>query len=392
MGPNADRIAGGPDGLSAAPADAGWNRFAVWSAKDARLVLLGFLALLIASAMVPVVAGKSEVATQTFAENLADKPAPERERDEDLALYDRAIDRIQGGEHYYDFIVAEQRAADYPVRPGVAVRLPTLAYLDAWLGTPGQIVAALALLLAVLIAWWRRLGEEAGNARQRRLAFALLFVGASLGLNRHFFVLHELWSGMLLALAFGLHRPGRKWGWSLAVAALALAIREHALPFVLLMGAMALWRRDWKEGAAWGALALAFLALLGVHLSIIAAQALPTDPHGQGWLELRGLSGWISYVALSSNLRFLPGFMAGPLIVLAMLGWAAWKSPAGLFGFLLYGGYGLAFMIAGRPDNYYWGAMVAPAMLAGLAFALPALRALVHAAAGHRQEPQIRCA
>jgi len=135
-------------------------------------------------------------------------------------------------------IVAEQRAADYPVRPGVAVRLPTLAYINAWLGTPGQIVAALALLAAVLVVWWRRLGEEAGNARQRRIAFALLLIGASLGLNRHFFVLHELWSGMLLALAFGLHRPG-KWGWSLAAAALAVAIREHALPFVMLMAAMA---------------------------------------------------------------------------------------------------------------------------------------------------------
>ena len=46
------------------------------------------------------------------------------------------------------------------------------------------------------------------------------------------FVLHELWAGMLLALAFGLHRPGRKYGAALVAAGLALAIREHALPFV----------------------------------------------------------------------------------------------------------------------------------------------------------------
>jgi hypothetical protein len=385
MGHNADGTAGGPDGLTPA------NRFSAWSARDARLALLAFFALLIASAMVPVVGGKSEVRTQGFAENIAGKPAPERERDEDLALYDRAIERIQYGEHYYQFIVAEQRAAEYPVRPGVAVRLPTLAYIDAWLGIPGQIAASLALLAAVLLAWWRRLGEEAGSARIRRLAFGLLLIGATLGLNRHFFVLHELWSGMLLALAFGLHRPGR-WGWALAATALAVAIREHALPFVLLMAAMAFWRRDWREGAAWSALALAFLAFLGVHLHIIAQQVLPSDQHGQGWLDLRGLSGWISNVTLSSNLRFLPGFAAGPLIVLAMLGWAAWKSPAGLFGFLLYGGYGLLFMIAGRPDTYYWGVMVAPAVLVGLAFAPAGLRALIAAAARRQPEPQIRCA
>ncbi len=384
MGGNADTAAGEPHGLTPA------IRFAGWSARDARLALFAFFALLIASALVPVVAGKSEVATQGFTENISGQPAPKRERDEDLALYDRAIERIQHGENYYHFIVTEHRMADYPVRPGVAVRLPTLAYIDAWLGIPGQIAASLALLAAVLLAWWRRLGEEAGSARLRRFGFALLLLGASLGLNRHFFVLHELWAGMLLALAFGLHRPER-WGWSLAVAALAVAIREHALPFVLLMGAMALWRRDWKQGIAWSALAAAFLAFLGVHLAIIAAQVLPSDPFGQGWIELRGLSGWISNITLSSNLRFLPGYIAGPSIVLAMLGWAAWKSPAGLFGFLLYGGYGLLFMIAGRPDTYYWGAMVAPAMLVGLAFALPGLRALI-VAARHEPEPQIRCA
>jgi hypothetical protein len=391
MGSIADRTAGRPDGLSTAPLDAGWNRFARWSARDARLALFAFLALLIASAFVQVEAGKQEVATQSLGEHIAGKPAPPRERDEDLALYDRAIERIQHGEHYYDFIVTEQRAANYPVRPGVAVRLPTLAYVNAWLGTPGLIAAALALLAAVLVVWWRRLGEEAGNARQRRIAFALLLIGASLGLNRHFFVLHELWSGMLLALAFGLHRPG-KWGWSLVAAALAVAIREHALPFIMLMAAMAFWRRDWKEGAAWTGLAAGFLAFLAVHLSIIAAQVLPSDPYGQGWLYLRGLSGWVSYFALSSNLRFLPGFIAGPLIVFAMLGWAAWKSPAGLFGFLLFAGYGLLFMIAGRPDTYYWGVMAAPALLVGLAFAFPALRALIANAAQRQPEPQIRCA
>lgn len=389
MGGIADTTAGEPDGLTLA------IRFSLWSARDARLALFAFFALLIASAMVPVVAGESEITTQGFAENISGQPAPERERDEDLALYDRAIERIQHGEHYYDFIVAEHRLADYPVRPGVAVRLPTLAYIDAWLGIPGQIAASLALLAAVLLAWWRRLGEEAGSARTRRIAFALLLIGASLGLNRHFFVLHELWSGMLLALAFGLHRVdqgnGGRWGWSLAAAALAVAIREHALPFILLMAAMALWRRDWKQGIAWSALAAAFLAFLGLHLAIIAAQVLPSDPFGQGWLDLRGLSGWISYVSLSSNLRFLPGFLAGPLIVLAMLGWAAWNRPAGQFGFLLYGGYGLLFMIAGRPDTYYWGAMVAPAVLVGLAFALPGLRALI-VAARREPEPQIRCA
>lgn len=385
MGGNTgDSIAIADDGIRAparSPAFAPTgDRFARWSPLPARLALLALVLVLIASALVPIKAGPSTIKIRGFVEHLAGEEAPQRKRFDDLALYDTAITRIQRGENYYAFIAEEHRKAHYPVRPGLAVRLPTLAYLDAWLGVPGQIAAATLLMLAVLIVWWRRLGEEPGGTRHRLLAMAFLFIGASLGLNRYFFVLHELWAGMLLALAFGLHRPGR-WGASLVVAALALAIREHALPFVLLMAAMAFWRRDWKEGAAWGALALAFLALLAVHLQIVAAQALPSDPLSPSWLALRGLSGWLSNVVLSTNLRFLPPWLAGPLLILMAFGWTGWRSPAGVFGSLFYLGYGLAFMIVGRPDNYYWGAVVGPAMGIGLAFAPRSLVSLARAAA-----------
>lgn len=324
--------------------------------------------MLISAAIVPIQAGPSPIKTQSLAEKLAGKEAPPRPRDDDLALYDRVIERIGQGENYYTVAAEEHRKANYPLRPGLAVRLPTLAYLDAWLGVPGQIAAAIALMIAVLWAWQRRLAEEPGAAPYRRVALAFLFLGASLGLNRYYFVLHELWAGMLLALAFGLHRPGRRWGWSLAVAALALAIREHALPFVLLMAVMAAWRRDWKESAAWAALAAVFLALLSLHLAQVAAQVVPSDRFSAPWLVLRGLSGWLSNVVLSSNLRFLPHYLAGPLVVLMVFGWASWRSPAGAFATLLYLGYGAAFMLAGRPDNFYWGAVIAPAMFIGLAF------------------------
>jgi len=359
----------------------GHDRFAAWPRGAARAALLAFLALLVASALVPIRAAEQKIATATLSDQIKGQTAgKQRPRDDDLALYDRVIERIGRGENYYRVAAEEHRRSHYPLRPGVAVRLPTLAYLLAWLGPGGQIAASALLVLAVLAAWWRRLGEEPGGADHRMVAMALLALGASLGFNRYFFTLHELWSGMLLALAFGLHRPGRKWGAALAVAALAVAIREHALPFVLLMAAMALWRRDWKEGAGWSALALAFVVGLAVHLHFVAQQVLPSDLEGPDWLVLRGLSGWLSSVVLSSNLRLLPHFVAGPLVVLMVLGWAGWKSAAGEFGVLLQLGYGLAFMLAGRPDNYYWGAMVAPTLAMGLAWAPMALKGLVRAA------------
>jgi hypothetical protein len=364
------------------------DRFAHWPAFRARLLLLALILLTIAAALVPIEASTQEKPVVGFVEALSGgeaTAAAARPRDDDLALYDRVIARIGQGENYYAVAAEEHRRGNYPLRPGVAVRLPTLAYGLVLLGdkgegadvmVPGEVAAAMLLMLAVVWAWWKRLGEEPGGTRFRLIGTALMFMGASLGMNRYYFVLHELWAGMLLALAFALHRPGRKWGAALAVAALALAIREHALPFVLLMAAMALWRRDWKEGAAWSALALAFGLALAVHLQLIAQQVLPTDPEGPDWLLFRGLSGWLSSVVLSSNLRFLPDFISGPLVLLMVLGWAGWKSGPGAFATLLFLGYGLAFMIAGRADNFYWGAVIAPPMFIGLAFAPRALRSL----------------
>jgi hypothetical protein len=379
-------ITGGAVDLTsqAAPAP-GWDRFARWTPLPARLGLLALVLLLIASALVPLnppEGGRPPIPVDAQGKPLID---PE-EYDQDIALYEAAIRRIEAGEHYYDFIAAEHRQRDYPVRPGLSVRLPTLAYIEAGLnrlhlGVP----AAVLLMLAAILVWWRRFGEEPGVGRLRRVATALAFVGASLMLNRHYYSLHELWAGMLLMVSFGLHRvrtserPGRwigAWLW----AALALFIREHALPFVLLMGATAVWRREWREAAAWGALTVAFLGVMAVHLHIVSQLVLPSDPSGDSWLALRGLSGWLGNVVQSSNLRLLPHAIAGPLVILTTLGWAGWRTPAGTFGFLISVGYGLAFIIAGRWDNFYWGAMVAPMLTPGLAFAPRAIGSLVRSA------------
>lgn len=351
------------------------DRFAAWARVPARLVLVVLALLLAASALVRIEAPAPRMAPATVAPGEISGKA-ERLRDDDLAVYDAVIARLRHGEGYYHAVAEEHRRVGFPLRPGLAVRLPTLAWIEAALGDTGVALAAFALVAATLLAWWRRLGEEPGAAALRPVAMALLVLGMSLQFNRWFFVLHELWAGGLLALAFGLHRPGRKWGAALAAAALALAIREHALPFVLLMAAMALWRRDRAEALAWSGLALAFLALLAWHLQLVGQEVLPTDQAGPGWLTFRGLSGWLSALVEPSNLRLLPHWLAGPLVVLMLLGWAGWSSPAGTFGTLLYLGYGLFLMIAGRVENYYWGAVVAPAMGMGLAFAPRALRSL----------------
>lgn len=357
------------------------SRYDLWPATMARLLLAALLALVAAAALVPLRSAEGEVRPPSLT-----GAAPARERDEDLALYDAVIARMRHGEGYYAVIAPEHRLHRYPLRPGFAVRLPTLAWVEAHLPPKAPIVLSVLLMGAVLLAWWRRLGTEPGAAPLRIMAMAMLFVGVSIGTTRYFFVLHELWAGQLLALAFGLHRPERgKWRGAWLAAAAALAIREHALPFVLLMAAYAGWHRRWREAAAWGLLAALFCVALAVHLHIVAGLLRPGDPPSASWLALRGLGGWLSMVTLSSNLRWLPHWLGGPLVVLALFGWSAWRSPAGSFGAMLYAGYGALFMIAGRNDNYYWGMMVAPALLMGLAFVPTGLRGLWRADGGHRR-------
>ena len=141
--------------------------------------------------------------------------------------------------------------------------------------------------------------------------------------------------------------------------------------------------RGFSGFSPWSGLAAAFLAGLAWHLHLIALQTGPADQLSASWLALRGLGGWLSDITLSSNLRYLPHWLAGPLVVLMLLGWTGWRSAAGTFAALLYAGYGVLFAVAGRADNYYWGAMVAPAMFIGLAFAPMALRSLGRALRAH---------
>ena len=357
------------------------NRFVQWSAWQARFGLLAF-ALLLVAAVSAGLRGELQTApvmpANQFAEHNA-KGLTDPERAGDLALYDRVVERLRAGENYYDYIVEEQRLSGYPVTPGAAVRLPTLAMLIASTTPPVQSVFAVLLLAAVALAWTRRLRDEGVQGWRLRIALALLIVGNLLLINNFYHVLHEIWAGALLALALGVHRPGR-WGASLLIAALAISIRELAVPFVLLMAATAFWRRDWREAAAWAGLTAAFAVAYSIHLGLVAAQVEPTDVPSASWLALGGVGSWLAKLVLSCQLHLLPPAVAGPAAICALVGWAGWRSPAGTFATLLYLGYGLAFMIAGRQENFYWGLIVVPLLYIGFVFAPQAILSLVKAA------------
>ena len=346
----------------------GWNRFAGVSRPVAAAVL-GLLALLmIWGAAGGVGRAHLAVAKPTLAQfdGLVG----------DHALYARIAARVEAGESYYAAAAAEHRAGDYPLRPFVTVRLPTLAYVVAALGEHKAMLLLLVIGGAAILAWYRRLRTE--PALPRTAAVGALFVAGNLTqlAAREWLFIHEVAAGVLLALALALYRPARPW-WTMAIVAGAHAIRETVLPVAMLLGLFALIDRDWRAAAGWLAIGLGFAAGLGAHIAALAAVTTPADAASQGWSGQGGWIAYLSFVQASSLLRFFAGWVGALLVPLSLLGWAAWRSRLGLAVLLIQLGYAALLMLFARPANFYWAMLVTPTLFVGLALAPAALTALV---------------
>lgn len=292
--------------------------------------------------------------------------------DPDILLYETIIERLSRGEAYYPVAAEELRAGNYPLRPFITFRLPTLAWASAALGKLGTQILVLAFGVGAIVTLYRALRASGIDAARAYAAIGLAIAGMTLLSSRHYLSLHELWAGTLMLFAFALHRPER-WGVSLVIAALALFIRELALPFILLMGAFAFWHRRWREALGWAALVVAFGALMLLHHESVSLVVRPDDPPSPQWAEFGGWASALNFLHTTSAFRMLPSLLAYPLIILCIFGWIAWPSEKGLFGALLLCGYGVAFMLFGRANNFYWGLMVAPFLAIGIAFLRPAI-------------------
>lgn len=285
----------------------------------------------------------------------------------DMALYARIYDRMTAGEGYYSAAIAEQRASRYPTRPFVAVRLPTLAWVQAAIGEGG--VRALAFALALASLW-------ALNARATPLASRPELVAASvlltLGSGAAFSPVavfdHDFIAGLLLTLALLAYRRARWWPALLAAGA-ALAVRELAVPFVLLWLAFAIAQQRRREAAGIAALLGVFAGGMALHAAAVEAARLPGDLASQGWSGLAGFGLPITALGQLTGLRFLPPGIAAPLAILPLVGWAAIGGRTGLFAALYFIGIAAMMALFARPENYYWAQIALPAYALGLAFA-----------------------
>ncbi len=285
----------------------------------------------------------------------------------DPVLYRHIIDGIKAGGNYYDVMAHAHRLSSYPLHPVYTVRLPTLAWLFAFLPAAVMNGFYIALMIAIVLSWYVRLRSLSGTLFAVIAGTALIILSCDFMTTPVIKMFHDSWAGLFMALALGLWRPD-SFVPSILCAFAAVIIRESALPFLLMMACLAAYEKRWSEVYGWLAALLLFAGLYWLHANAVQSVALPSDLHSPGWSSRGGPSLLISILRGVTPFIFLPQAAGGAVAVLCLFGWLSWPSAVGLrvSGMLL--GYAMMVMIFARPNQSYWITMLEPLFLAGLAF------------------------
>jgi hypothetical protein len=295
----------------------------------------------------------------------------------DFDLYETIAKRVAKGESYWHAALDEQRHSRYPTKPFVAVRTPALAYGYVVWGLLGWRVIALGLWFVTVAGTIALLSPRTIWPERLAAAIAVAFFGSVAFLDK-VGLSHEIVSGLFMSSALVVYRR-RRWWPSLILATCGLAVRELALPFVLLWAAFAASERRWREFAAVMAVLALFAAGMAFHAHEVMLERLPKDLDSEGWTGLQGLPFTLYGLMSVTPLGKVPWRLGAPLAILPMLGWAALGGRRGLFATLWFGGYFLATSLFARQVNFYWLSLVLPAYGAGLALVPRAVYDLVSA-------------
>jgi hypothetical protein len=301
---------------------------------------------------------------------------------DDIAFYQAVVARVRGGQPYEEAAVAQLRVVHGPLRPFLAVRPPALAEMLSRFPDPRWGDYLLEVLsLTVIGAWVMKFRSLGWRPLGLGVAAIGLFTGVAAPLASHNMgLVHDAWAGALIALSLALR--GEKRFWAAAVLGLAAAIfRELALPYLAVMAIAALIERQGREALAFaGALAIALTAL-ALHAHVVDAIVTSADLASPGWVKF---GGWPFVMATAewNLLVILGGIVAAAVTVpLSIAGALGRKDGLGLRLAALLVGYTLGFMAIGRPENAYWGLVIAPLMAVGVCLVPGALRDLVRRAA-----------
>lgn len=290
-------------------------------------------------------------------------------------------DRVAKGDNYYVAAVTEQRANSYPTSPPQVFREPALTWWLAVLQTQPIRRGALIFLLVLATIAMREALDSTTIPKPMRLPATLMQVtGFAIAWHRIQVYQHEVWAALLIALSLALYRPHR-YLISVCIAVLACLVRELALPFILVMLAFAICERRWREASAWMAGMAVFLALFAVHLYVASGLYRPGDIISSGWFYAGGWNFVIETAKKNELLFFCPNWIVAGAVCMGLIGLAGWRDRWVSRAALIVGGYMIAFLFVGRPDNNYWGYLYSPLLPLGWMLAPAALYDLAARAA-----------
>lgn len=351
------------------------SRYAGMPRSRARLMLALLALLLVASMSALWSSGLSTAQPESTHSS---------EEQRDVLLYDSIVASMRHGGEYYSVAAEKLRQGNYPLRPFITFRLPTLAMVQSHI-PPIAIPICLYLLAATTaLAWAVRLVEALRSWLARVAAILLLAGGMTVFVQDVLWPFHEIWAGLLVALSLALRRSTR-WIDAVAIGLVAALIRETAAVYMLLMAALA-----WRDGArrealGWG-LALVLLAVaLGFHAVAVGKVVTSLDTVSPGWSGLLGFGFFVKAIAASTALMILPAWAQAMMVGLALFGWTAWRDPLATRAALLFAAFAVLLSAFARADTFYWALMIAPAFLIGLCFVPDALRDLVAATLDRRR-------
>ncbi len=354
------------------------TRMAILTRRNAQIAAAMLAALLLVSLTAIVSPGPPPVQTVTSGgiAKVDDRA--------DVLFYQSVVAGLRGGGDYYQVAADAQRASGYPMRPFVTMRLPTLAMVQAILPNWATILLLYALVASVLYAWLLRFKPMFARAPPLIIALVLIACGSLVYVRADLAPFHEIWAGLLIALSLALWTPD-KWLAAVALGACAMLIRETAALYAIVMVGMAIVTDRRREAIGWF-VALALLAIVvAAHAHAWSLVVRADDPVGPGWSGLLGFGFFVKTMTLLTALDAFSLWIGAPLVVLALFGWAALPDPIGLRALAVFGAYALLIALFCRTDTYYWGLLVAPVILAGLAFVPDALRDLATVALDRRR-------
>lgn len=293
----------------------------------------------------------------------------------DTQLYKNIIARVSDGRSYYEVVAEEHRLHNFPLKPFITVRPPTLAWINAGLGPTLTLGLFGLLIIAAVVSWLPLMGQMTRIGFEGYLAFTIIILSVMLLISPPFRFFHESWAAPLIVVSLGLWVQGRI-GLSVLTGLAAVLLRELALPYLVMMTVLAAYDRRWSETRAWSVgIGIACLAFW-FHSNQVSAQLVPDDLGSQGW---SGRGGW-PYLAAAiketSLMVFLPNWAIKLALPLSLFGWMTCHSGLGLRVTGLVLGYVTALMLFARDANTYWAILIMPFIATGLAFAPAGIMAL----------------